>query len=181
MGELVADLFVSLDGCAAAEGAGPYFGYGGPELDAWIAAELDRPQTVLLGRVTYEALARIAEVSEDRGSQRLAAMPKLVASRTLSEPSWANTRVLPGDAIAAVAAARRDGNGLLRTMGSLSLVRSLIGAGLVDRLRLMVFPLVCGAAGRERLFDGAEPAGFQLVGTSVLDDRLVLVEYRPTA
>ena len=54
MAELTADLFVSIDGAAVASDVGPYFGYGGPELDAWIEAELDRPQTIVLGRVTYE-------------------------------------------------------------------------------------------------------------------------------
>jgi dihydrofolate reductase len=66
----------------------------------------------------------------------------------------------------------------LRTMGSASLVRSLLANGLVDRLRLMIFPLVCRDRGRERLFDEGDLARFDLLQTRVLDSRVVLLEYR---
>ena len=68
----------------------------------------------------------------------------------------------------------------LRTMGSLSLARQLLGAGLVDRLRLMIFPLVAGPSGREAAFDGMAAADLELVHQRVLDGRVLLVEYRPT-
>jgi hypothetical protein len=66
---------------------GPYFGYGGPELDEWIQAELDEPQVVVLGRVTYEVLSTISSNGSDRVSQRLTALPKVVVSSTLSQPA----------------------------------------------------------------------------------------------
>lgn len=180
MTELIADLFVSLDGFAG--GAfGPYFGYGGPELDAWIRTEGDAPQTVLMGRVTYAALAAISSAASDPVSRRLTALPKVVVSSTLSEPlAWANTRLVTGDAVEAVPAIKRDSDVPLRTMGSISLVRSLVAAGLVDRLRLMVFPLTAGSAGGGRIFGEGEPARFELEQTSILDGRLVLLEYRAT-
>jgi dihydrofolate reductase len=68
----------------------------------------------------------------------------------------------------------------LRTMGSLSLARQLVRAGLVDRLRLLVFPLVAGPFGREAAFEGVKSADLELVGHRVLDGRVLLVEYRPT-
>jgi hypothetical protein len=86
MSELTADLFVSLDGYASAVDVGPYFGYGGPELDTWIHSELDKPQLILLGRLTYEAFAAISSKGSDRGSRRLTESPKAVVSSTLSEP-----------------------------------------------------------------------------------------------
>src|SRR6266516_4859960 len=96
MAELTADLFVSLDGFARGIDVGPYFGYGGPELDEWIQAELDKPQLVVLGRVTYELLGGFSAGSSDR----LTALPKAVVSSTLSEPlSWENTRLVAGDAV----------------------------------------------------------------------------------
>jgi hypothetical protein len=64
--ELTADLFVSLDGFAGGVDFGPYFGYGGPELEEWINAELDQPQIVVLGRVTYETLATISSNGSDQ-------------------------------------------------------------------------------------------------------------------
>jgi dihydrofolate reductase len=180
--ELTADLFVSLDGFAGAADVGPFFGYGGPELDEWIKTELDRPQIIVFGRVTYEVLAPMSASGSDPRSRRLTALPKCVVSRTLFEPlEWANTRVLAGDAVEVLPAVKADSEVPLRTMGSVSLVRSLMSAGLVDRLRLMVFPLTCGSAGRERIFGEGQPQRMQLEQTSVLDGRVVLLEYRASA
>ena len=151
MSQLTADVFVSLDGFASAEDVGPYFGYGGPELDEWIHAELDKPQLVVFGRATYEALAVISSNGSDPGS-RLTASPKAVVSSTLSEPlEWSNTRLIAGDAVDVLPAIKRESEVPMRTMGSISMVRNLTSAGLVDRLRLMMFPLTCGSAGGERI------------------------------
>jgi dihydrofolate reductase len=180
--ELTADLFVSLDGFARADGAGPYFDYGGPELDEWIRAELDKPQVIVFGRVTYGLLALMSSSGADAVSQRLTALPKVVVSSTLSEPlEWANTRLVTGDAVETLPALKRDSEVPLRTMGSVSLVRNLIDAGLVDRLRLMVFPLTCGSAGSEHISEGARLTRLHLEHTRLLDGRIVLLEYRFSA
>jgi dihydrofolate reductase len=132
--ELTADLFVSLDGFAGAVDVGPYFGYGGPELDEWSQTELDKPQVVVFGRVTYEVLAPVSANGSDPASQRLTALPKLVVSSTLSEPlQWAHTRVLAGDAVEVLPDVKAGSEVPLRTMGSVSLVRNLTTARLVDR------------------------------------------------
>jgi dihydrofolate reductase len=179
--ELTADLFVSLDGFASGVDVGPYFGYGGPELDEWIHAELDQPQVVVFGRVTYEALGPLSATGSDRVSQQLTALPKMVIWSTLSDPlKWKNTRLVSGDAIETMPHIKRDSDVPMRTMGSVSLVRSLLGAGLVDRLRLMVFPLTCGSAGREHIFGEGKLERFELEQTRVLDARVVLLEYRAT-
>ncbi|HEY4826272.1 MAG TPA: dihydrofolate reductase family protein [Solirubrobacteraceae bacterium] len=182
MSELTADLFVSLDGFAGGVDVGPYFGYGGPELDEWIQTEIDKPQVVVFGRVTYEVLAPMATRGSDPASQRLTAVPKLVVSSTLSEPlEWANTRLVAGDAVEVFPAVKADSDVPLRTMRSISLVRNLSTAGLVDRLRLMVFPLTCGSNGRERIFGEGTPQRMELDRTKVLDGRVVLLEYRRSA
>lgn len=181
MSELIADLFVSLDACASAAGVGPFFGYGGPELDQWIQAELDKPQVIVLGRVTYEALASFSASESDQEPGKLTRSPKVVVSSTLSEPlEWANTSLIAGDALATLPTLKRDSEVPLRTMGSLSLVHNLVSAGLVDRLRLMVFPLTCGSAGREHIFRAGQLARWSLDDTTVLDGRVVLLDYRMT-
>jgi dihydrofolate reductase len=163
--ELTADLFVSADGYALGENAGPYFGYGGPHLD-------------LMGRVTYEALAAMS--SGDPAGDRMTAQPKAVVSSTLREPlTWPNTRLIAGDAGAAIAALKQESDVPLRTVGSLTLVRSLFGLDLVDRLRLAVFPLVLGPDGREPWFAGYPRAALDLMASAVLDGRIALLEYRP--
>jgi len=178
--ELIADLFVSADGYALGENSGPYFGYGGPDLDRWIAGELGKPHLDLMGRVTYEALAAVAAGAGDPAMDQMTTQPKAVVSGTLREPlSWANTRLLGGDGGTAIAALKRESAVPLRTVGSLSLVRSLFALGLVDRLRLAVFPLVLGPDGRQPWSAGFQRTGLDLVASTVPDGRIVLSEYRP--
>jgi riboflavin biosynthesis pyrimidine reductase len=68
----------------------------------------------------------------------------------------------------------------LRTLGSLSLVRQLLVASLVDRIKLVVCPLVLAQTGIEPTFEGLPDMGFDLLSTRVLDGRVLLLEYRPT-
>ena len=74
---------------------------------------------------------------------------------------------------------RRDA-GPMRTVGSLSLCRSLLRAGLVDRFRVVVFPVITGATGTDRMFDGYPDIALDLVDHRTFDDRLQLLEYVPT-
>jgi dihydrofolate reductase len=176
---MLADLFISLDGFAAGEDVGPYFELGGPELDAFIEGQLALPQQVVLGRRTYEALSAISMRSDDPGSRRLATIPKLVVSNTLHEPlAWPNTRLVSGDGLEALAALEREAAVPMRTMGSISLVHSLIRGGLVDRLRLTFFPIVLGARGREPVFAGMGEQRLVLDRTRVLDRRILCLTYR---
>src|SRR5581483_6212961 len=127
---------------------------------------------IVFGRVTYEMLASMVTRGSDPASQRLTAVPKLVVSSNLSEPlEWANTRLVAGDAVEVLPAVKADSEVPLRTMGSISLVRNLSTAGLVDRLRLMVFPVTCGSDGRERIFGAGTPQRMDLERTMVLDGR----------
>ena len=75
---------------------------------------------------------------------------------------------------------KRDGTSSLRTLGSLSLCRSLLAAGLVDRFRLVVFPVITGATGRERVYDGYPDVALELVESRTFDGRSQLLEYVPT-
>ena len=83
----------------------------------------------------------------------------MVFSSTLQPPvAWANTQVVGGDAVEAVAGMKQDGAGPMRTLGSLTLCRSLLVAGMVDRFRLVVFPVITGSTGRDRIYDGPAPS-----------------------
>jgi dihydrofolate reductase len=107
-------------------------------------------------------------------------LPKIVFSSTLQEPLvWKNTRVISGTLADQIKALKQQPGEPLRTIGSLSLVKSLMELELVDRLRLMVFPLVLGSAGREPMFDSYSHTSLDLIQARVLDSRLVLLEYRP--
>jgi len=177
---LTADLFLSVDGWARGTTSPGYFGYFGPELEKWITTELARPQLVILGRRTYEALAGLPEEARDESSHRMTELSKVVFSSKLETASWPNTRICRDDLVTEVSRLKREGEVPLRTMGSLSVVRQLCGAGLVDRLRLMTFPLLAGTSGCEAAFADVAPADLELADHQVLDGRVLLAEYRPT-
>jgi dihydrofolate reductase len=177
MTELTADLFVSLDGFAAGVDVGPFFGYGGPELERWVRDQLNRPQLVVMGRVTYEVMAGISASATDEVSTRMTGLPKVVFSNTLGEPlSWPNTRLIGGDLGDGMRELKRQSRDPLRSIGSLTLVRSLLELGLVDRLRVAIFPLLLGGSGLEPAY-----AGYHRAGLRVLDSRIVMLDYRPDA
>lgn len=95
MRELTADLFISLDGFASGVNEPPFFGSFGEDLSAWIKDNLEKPQMLIMGRVTYAALAQFAIASTDELNMRMTALPKTVFSRTLHEPlPWRNTRLV---------------------------------------------------------------------------------------
>jgi dihydrofolate reductase len=178
--DLVADLFVSLDGFASGANEAPFFGYFGEELGAWIERELAEPQILIMGRVTYEALAEFAPRAGDPISMRMTELPKVVFSSGLQEPlTWKNARLSRAPAADEIRALKSQQGERLRSLGSIRLVNSLMGLGLVDRLRLMVFPLVLGSEGREPVFAALARTPLKLVATQTLDARLVLLEYAP--
>ncbi len=177
---VIADIFVSADGWAGSDGLPGYFGYLGPELQEWILDELAAPQLVVMGRRTYQALAGLPEEAHGKSWDRTAELDKVVFSRTLTHAAWPNTRICGRDLADEVRDLKAGGTLPLRTWGSLSLVRQLLAAGLVDRLRLMTFPLLAGPSGRDAAFAGVAAADLELTGHRVLDGRVLLVEYRPT-
>ena len=182
MASLTVDFIISLDGYGAAEGWPGYWGLEGPEYLAWLEQDGAIEHTALMGATTYRMLAGFAaEMPDDPGLAGLTAMPKVVFSSTLKPPfSWANTEVVAGDAVEAVRDMKRRDSRPLRTVGSLSVCRALLAAGVVDRFRVVVFPVITGATGRERIFDGYPDIALDLVETRTFDGRLQLLEYVPT-
>jgi dihydrofolate reductase len=180
MRELTADLFISLDGFASGVDQAAYFGCYGQELGTWVRHHIDRPQLIIMGRVTYAALAQFSASATDELSLRMTALPKLVFSSTLKEPlPWKNTRLLNGAVADEIRVLKQQRGDPLRSIGSISLVKSMMQLGLVDRLRLMVFPLILGSAGREPIYADYPQVGLELMDTKVLDSRLIILEYRP--
>ncbi|RAM37501.1 dihydrofolate reductase family protein [Arthrobacter globiformis] len=189
--ELMVDLIISLDGYASAEGWPGWWGLEGPEYLAWLEEEGKKNYTFLLGANTYRVMSSMsAEASADRSGfsmdegaalTGLDAVPKVVFSSTLQAPlTWPNSELVTRDAVEAVREMKRTGTSTLSTLGSLSLCRSLLTAGLVDRFRLVVFPVITGRTGRERIYDGYPDVSLEMVNSRTFDGRLQLLEYVPT-
>src|SRR5262245_17542239 len=155
MRELTADLFISLGGFAGGINAAAFFGYFGDGLGKWIRDQSHQPQLLVMGRNTYEALAGFTPSATDENSLRMTELPKLVFSSTLKEPlTWKNTRLVTTSAADEIKALKQKPGDPLRSFGSIRLVRSMMQLGLVDRIRLMVFPVVLGGGGDEPIFAG---------------------------
>jgi dihydrofolate reductase len=106
--------------------------------------------------------------------------PKVVFSSTLRSPlPWANTRLISGDAVEAVREMKQRGGNSMSTLGSLSLCRSLLKAGLVDRFRVIVFPVITGSTGYDRIYDGYPDVALDMISSRTFDGRLQLLEYIP--
>ena len=180
MPELLIDFITSLDGYAAADGWPGWWGLQGPEYLAWLGEQPEGDYLVLMGATTYRVMSGFAAESEP-GTEPLAGMSKVVFSTTLREPlSWANTQLVAQDPIDTVREMKSNGSRSMRTIGSLTLCRSLLKAGLVDRFRVVVFPVITGTSGRERIYDGYPDVALEMLSSRTFDDRIQLLEYIPT-
>ena len=182
MATLMVDFIISLDGYGAAEGWPGFWGMEGPEYLAQIEDEAGQEHIALMGATTYRLMSGFAaEAPDDPGFAQLTALPKAVFSSTLEAPlSWKNSELVAGDAVEAVKEMKRSESRPLRTIGSISLCRSLLRAGLVDRFRVVVFPVITGATGRDRIFDAYPDVTLDLVESRTFDGRLQSLEYVPT-
>ena len=180
MAELLIDFITSLDGYAAANGWPGWWGLEGPEYLAWLGEQPEADYTVLMGATTYRLMSEFAAGGEP-GTDALAAMSKVVFSTTLSEPlSWANTQLVTQDPVEAVREMKDKAATSMRTIGSLTLARSLLQAGLADRFRVVVFPVITGSTGRERIYDGYPDVALDMISSRTFDGRIQLLEYVPT-
>jgi len=188
---LMVDLIISLDGYASAEGWPGWWGLEGPEYLSWLEQEGKKDYTFLMGANTYRLMSGMSEeaaaegsgFSDDEGAALtgLAAVPKVVFSSTLQAPlTWPNSELVTGNPVEAVTEMKRTGTRPLSTLGSLSLCRTLMTAGLVDRFRLVVFPVITGSTGLERIYDGYPDVLLDMVESRTFDGRLQLLEYIPT-
>lgn len=180
MAELLVDFITSLDGYGAAEGWPGWWGLEGPEYLGWLAAQPEADYVVLLGANTYRVMSNLAAGGEP-GTEVLAGMSKVVFSSTLRSPlAWPNTQLVERDPIEAVREMKATGTRSMRTMGSLTLCRSLLKVGLVDRFRVVVFPVITGDSGRERIYDGYPDVALAMTSSRTFDGRIQLLEYVPT-
>ena len=144
-------------------------------------ADYAASDALLLGRRTYEIFAASwpQRGSEVPNADWMNNTQKYVASTTLQSPAWQNTTVLEGDVVEAVSQLKRDDGETITLNGSATLLRSLLGAGLVDELRLFLHPIVLGSGAR--LFDGrSDRLALELVECTEYDSGVVSLTYRAT-
>ncbi|MGP3970378.1 dihydrofolate reductase family protein [Streptomyces sp. 6N223] len=161
MRKITASLFISLDGVVEAPDQW-HFPYFNDEMGAAVDAGLGQADTLLFGRRTYDSFAgawpeREAAGGEDAHfAKKLGDMRKIVASRSELSFTWRNSEQLRGDLAAAVTALKAEPGGQIGLSGSVSVVRQLLAAGLLDELHLLVHPIAVRKG--MRLFDEGEPS-----------------------
>ncbi|MDT5069821.1 MAG: hypothetical protein QOK02_5976 [Mycobacterium sp.] len=166
MRTLTAGMFVSLDGVVEAPDQW-HFPYFNDEMGAAVDAQLGAADTILLGRETYDSFAgawpdREADGGEDAAfAKKLGDARKIVVSRQRLEFHWRNSEQLTGDLVRAVTALKNQPGGDIAMSGSVSVVRQLLAAGLLDELHLFVHPIAVGRGAR--LFDDGETIPLRLV------------------
>jgi dihydrofolate reductase len=182
------DVFSSLDGfgSASADWSG-YWGKQGPELLDHRLAIHSEEQRMVFGANTYRLfermLAQSSEESEVRDPwvSRMRSLPATVVSTTLEEPlDWPDATVASGDAVDVVARLKEESAVPLRSHGSLSMNRALMGAGLVDLVQVTLFPVITGKTGTDPIFKGAADFDLELVDQRTLDGHIQELTYRPS-
>jgi dihydrofolate reductase len=164
MRKLTATLFITLDGVVGGESEMEmwHFPYFNEELGAAASGAYTAADTILLGRETYDSFAGAWPDREKAGEEdaafakELGDMRKVVVSLQQLEFTWRNSEQLQGDLVEGVRALKNEpGDAEIVLPGSISVVRQLLAAGLVDQLHLMMHPIAARTG--FRLFDEGEP------------------------
>jgi dihydrofolate reductase len=182
------DVFSSLDGFGTASGNwGGYWGKQGPELLDRRLALYGEEQRMVFGASTFRNMMRmLTSATEESGVgdpwvTRMRNLPATVVSSTLEGPlDWPDATVVSGDPVDIVARLKQESEVPLRSNGSLSLNRTLMAAGLVDRVQVTIFPVITGQTGTEPIFAGAADFDLELIQSRTLDGHTQELIYRPT-
>jgi dihydrofolate reductase len=177
MRKIIAGLFISLDGVVEApeKWTGPYFN---DQVGQAVGALMAANDALLLGRVTYQGFAAAFGGQSGGMADQMNNTPKYVVSGTLTSADWQNSTLISGDIAGQIAALKQQPGQNIGMSGSSALVSWLLRNGLLDRLDLLVFPVVLGTG--KRLF--SEPDGqlaLALTGSEAFSTGVVHLSYEP--
>ena len=183
------DVFCSLDGFGSFDGGdwGGYWGKQGPEFLDHRLASYSEEQRMVLGANTFREFVQMLGPGTgesgvaDPVNTRMRNLPTTVVSTTLEGPlDWPDATLVSGDAVDVVARLKEESEVPLRSHGSLSMNRALMAAGLVDRVQVTLFPVICGQTGVDPIFGGAADFDLELIESRTLDGHTQELIYRPT-
>jgi len=181
MKKIVAGMFISLDGVVEAPDQW-HFPYFNEEMGEAVGATLGTADTMLFGRTTYDSFAgawpdREAAGEEDAGfAKQLGDMRKIVLSNKKLDFTWRNSEQFEGDFVETVTALKNEGDGVIGLSGSVSVVRQLLAAGLLDELHLLVHPIAVRKG--MRLFnEGESQIPLQLISSQAFTTGVLYLIY----
>lgn len=179
MGRFVNSTYITLDGIIENPQDWPSLGSFSESGNRIQTELLLASDAVLMGRRTYDGFLPVwPTMSGDPYSDRINAMPKYVASRSLTNPSWNNTTVIESDLVDRVAELKRETTGNIVQYGFGDVSRELLRAGLIDELRLWLHPFFVGTGGADALlYRDSLAATFELTDTTSLDSGIIILSY----
>jgi dihydrofolate reductase len=176
MRKIVVTEFVSLDGVI--EEPAWTFPYWNDEIATFKGEESSASDALLLGRVTYQGFAAAWPQSEDEGADYFNSVRKYVVSETLEEPlEWSNSTLIKDNVVEEITNLKHQDGKNITVHGSATLVRTLMQHGLVDRYRLLVYPVIVGKG--KRLFEEGIPATLKLLESQSFSSGVVALVYEP--
>jgi dihydrofolate reductase len=186
MRKIVVGMFVSLDGVMEGPGPADDFALAGWTMPYWDAdvaqfvdASMSASDTLLLGRITYEAFAAaFGEAPADNpDAATMNRLPKYVVSTTLEQATWANSTVIRANVVEEIARLKEQPGRDITISGSGQVVHTLMRANLIDEYRLLIYPVILGQG--KRLFPPEVPVTLDLVEARTSATGVLLVTYRP--
>ena len=183
MKKITAGLFIAADGVVH-EPAEWHFPYFNDEMGAAVMEQIGAADTLLFGRVTYDSFAgawperELAGEDDAEMAKGLGDIRKIVVSNQDLDLTWRNSEQLKGDLIEGVRVLKAEGDGVIGMSGSVSVIRQLLAAGLLDELNLLVHPIAVGNG--MRLFaEGEAPIPLKLIKCDVFSTGVLNVVYGP--
>ena len=175
MRKLFVTEFVSLDGVV--ENPGWTFPYWNDEIANFKGEETSASDALLLGRVTYEGFAAAWPESKDEGADYFNSVRKYVVSTTLDKVEWNNSTLIKDNIVEEITKLKQQDGKDIAVHGSIALVQTLIQHDLVDRYRLLIYPVVLGKG--KRLFQDGTTATLKLVETQSFSSGVAALIYEP--
>jgi dihydrofolate reductase len=180
MRKIIVEAEISVDGAMDSENPQFWqkvFPFHSPDVTTYLGELMSLPDALLLGRKTYEGFAQVWPTRQGQAAEQINAMPKYVASRTLKAPlSW-NATLLEGDTVEAIRALKQQPGKPLLQYGIGELTQTMLKAGLVDEIRLMVFPFTYGAG--PHVFQQMGVNRLKLLETKAFQSGAVVHHYQP--
>lgn len=179
MRKLIVEAEVSLDGVM--DGSPDFwqqvFQFHSPDVQAYLDELLFTPDALVMGQRTYTGFAQIWPTRTGKAADKINAMPKYVASRTLKEPLEWNSTLIKGDAAEEIKKLKQQSGGSLLQYGIGELTQTMLKQGLVDEVRLVVFPFTFSEG--PRVFERMGIKTFKLLETKIFTSGAIALHYQP--
>jgi dihydrofolate reductase len=181
MRKIIVEVEVSVDGAIGSESMdfwNQVFQFHSKDVEEYLNDLLFMPDALLMGKKTYEAFAEIWPTRQGKDADRINSMPKYVASRTLKEPLNWNATLIKGDVVEEIRKLKQEPGKSLLQYGVGELTHTMLNAGLVDEIRILVYPFTFGEG--PHVFEHMGVNTLKLLETKTFSSGTVAHHYQPS-